>query len=162
TGGRHRRAWLPRGAAPPSPRRGGRQGRAAGGPLTTRPPTQPAPGATPPPRAPPAAGCFAPREPWRVGGRGGGAPSARAAAARCRSDAHIERGAALMRSPGVGGRGGAGGGEEVGAGVTRVAVGDHVVCSFIPACGTCRYCSTGRQNLCDAGKNAATGEFADG
>jgi S-(hydroxymethyl)glutathione dehydrogenase/alcohol dehydrogenase len=52
--------------------------------------------------------------------------------------------------------------EAVGAGVTRVAVGDHVVCSFIPACGACRYCSTGRQNLCDAGKNASTGEFPDG
>jgi S-(hydroxymethyl)glutathione dehydrogenase/alcohol dehydrogenase len=50
----------------------------------------------------------------------------------------------------------------VGEGVTRVAVGDHVVCSFIPACGACRYCSTGRQNLCDAGKNASTGEFPDG
>jgi alcohol dehydrogenase (nicotinoprotein) len=62
----------------------------------------------------------------------------------------------------VGGHEGAGVVEAVGEGVTRVAVGDHVVCSFIPACGSCRYCSTGRQNLCDAGKNAATGEFPDG
>ncbi|HEX6196068.1 MAG TPA: zinc-binding dehydrogenase, partial [Jiangellaceae bacterium] len=36
------------------------------------------------------------------------------------------------------------------------------VCSFIPACGSCRYCSTARQNLCDQGKNAATGEFPNG
>ena len=40
---------------------------------------------------------------------------------------------------------------EVGPNVTSVAVGDHVSASFIPSCGSCRYCSTGRQNLCDAG-----------
>ncbi len=43
---------------------------------------------------------------------------------------------------------------EVGPGVTSVAVGDHVSASFIPSCGRCRYCSTGRQNLCDAGAGA--------
>ncbi|GAA3046922.1 NDMA-dependent alcohol dehydrogenase [Pseudonocardia yunnanensis] len=80
----------------------------------------------------------------------------------CHSDDHVQKGAARMRFPVVGGHEGAGVVEAVGEGVTRVAVGDHVVCAFIPACGTCRYCSTGRQNLCDAGKNASTGEFADG
>ena len=29
--------------------------------------------------------------------------------------------------------------------------GDHVVCSFIPNCGSCRYCATGRQSICDWG-----------
>jgi S-(hydroxymethyl)glutathione dehydrogenase/alcohol dehydrogenase len=67
-----------------------------------------------------------------------------------------------MRFPVVGGHEGAGVVEAVGPGVTRVGVGDRVVCSFIPACGACRYCSTGRQNLCDAGKNASTGQFPDG
>ena len=81
------------------------------------------------------------------------------AAGLCHSDDHIQKGDAMMRFPVVGGHEGAGVVDAVGAGVTRVAAGDHVVCSFIPACGTCRYCSTGRQNLCDAGKNAATGEF---
>src|SRR6202035_1852688 len=52
--------------------------------------------------------------------------------------------------------------EAVGPGVTRVKAGDHVVCSFIPACGTCRYCSTGRQNLCDWGAQMMTGMLADG
>ncbi len=85
-----------------------------------------------------------------------------AAAGLCHSDDHIQKGDAAMRFPVVGGHEGAGVVDAVGAGVTRVGVGDHVVCSFIPACGTCRYCSTGRQNLCDAGKNAATGEFPDG
>jgi NDMA-dependent alcohol dehydrogenase len=80
----------------------------------------------------------------------------------CHSDDHVQKGGARMRFPVVGGHEGAGVVEAVGEGVTRVAVGDHVVCAFIPACGTCRYCSTGRQNLCDAGKNASTGEFSDG
>jgi alcohol dehydrogenase (nicotinoprotein) len=84
------------------------------------------------------------------------------AAGLCHSDDHIQKGAARMRFPVVGGHEGAGVVEAAGEGVTRVAVGDHVVCSFIPACGSCRYCSTAQQNLCDAGKNAATGEFPDG
>jgi alcohol dehydrogenase (nicotinoprotein) len=84
------------------------------------------------------------------------------AAGLCHSDDHIQKGDAAMRFPVVGGHEGAGVVDAVGADVTRVGVGDHVVCSFIPACGQCRYCSTGRQNLCDAGKNAATGMFPDG
>ncbi|GHF49676.1 S-(hydroxymethyl)glutathione dehydrogenase/alcohol dehydrogenase [Amycolatopsis bartoniae] len=84
------------------------------------------------------------------------------AAGLCHSDDHIQKGDAPMRFPVVGGHEGAGVVEAVGGDVTRVAVGDHVVCSFIPACGQCRYCSTGHQNMCDAGKNASTGEFPDG
>jgi alcohol dehydrogenase (nicotinoprotein) len=84
------------------------------------------------------------------------------AAGLCHSDDHIQKGDAPMRMPVVGGHEGAGVVDAVGEGVTRVAVGDHVVCSFIPACGKCRYCSTGRQNLCDEGKNAGTGMFPDG
>lgn len=84
------------------------------------------------------------------------------ASGMCHSDDHIQKGDAFMRFPVVGGHEGAGVVEAVGPGVTRVQVGDHVVCSFIPACGACRYCSTGRQNLCNDGKNASTGEFLDG
>jgi S-(hydroxymethyl)glutathione dehydrogenase/alcohol dehydrogenase len=84
------------------------------------------------------------------------------AAGLCHSDDHIQKGDAAMRFPVVGGHEGSGVVDAVGPGVTRVAAGDHVVCSFIPACGACRYCSTARQNLCDAGKNASTGEFPDG
>ena len=68
-----------------------------------------------------------------------------------------------MRFPVVGGHEGAGVVDAVGDGVTRVKVGDHVVCSFIPACGSCRYCSTGRQNLCDAGQERRRpAQFPDG
>lgn len=52
--------------------------------------------------------------------------------------------------PIIGGHEGAGVVVEVGPGVTSVKPGDHVSASFVPSCGKCRYCSTGRQNLCDA------------
>src|SRR6266699_2405120 len=83
------------------------------------------------------------------------------AAGLCHSDEHI-RATGNARLPLVGGHEGAGVIEKTGPSVTRVQEGDRVACSYIPACGSCRYCSTGRQNLCDAGKNAATGEFPDG
>ena len=44
----------------------------------------------------------------------------------------------------------------------RVKEGDHVVLAFLPACGYCRWCSTGHQNLCDRGANVATGRPLDG
>ncbi len=47
--------------------------------------------------------------------------------------------------------------EEVGPGVTRVKVGDHVVCSFIPNCGSCRYCANGQQSICDMGATILEG-----
>jgi NDMA-dependent alcohol dehydrogenase len=52
--------------------------------------------------------------------------------------------------------------EEVGVGVTRVAPGDHVVCSFIPNCGVCRYCATGRQSICDMGAHILEGYLPGG
>ncbi len=115
-----------------------------------------------------AAVCRAPGQPWEIAELELDPPKANEvrikfhAAGMCHSDDHIQRGDAPMRMPVVGGHEGAGVVDAVGEGVTRVKPGDHVVCSFIPACGKCRYCSTGRQNLCDEGKNASTGEFADG
>jgi alcohol dehydrogenase (nicotinoprotein) len=80
----------------------------------------------------------------------------------CHSDEHVRDGTLPSRYPIVGGHEGAGVVEAVGPEVTGLAPGDHVVCSFIPACGRCRYCSTGRQNLCDLGANAVTGCLPDG
>jgi alcohol dehydrogenase (nicotinoprotein) len=85
-----------------------------------------------------------------------------AASGMCHSDEHLRTGDAVGRLPLVGGHEGAGVVEAVGEGVTRVSPGDHVVCSFIPACGTCRYCSTGHQNLCDMGAQMVTGMLPDG
>jgi S-(hydroxymethyl)glutathione dehydrogenase/alcohol dehydrogenase len=85
-----------------------------------------------------------------------------AASGMCHSDEHVRTGDATGRLPMVGGHEGAGVVEAIGPDVTRVRPGDHVVCSFIPACGTCRYCSTGRQNLCDEGAQMQTGLLSDG
>jgi NDMA-dependent alcohol dehydrogenase len=84
------------------------------------------------------------------------------AAGLCHSDLHLTDGDLPPRYPIVGGHEGSGIIEEVGPGVTKVKPGDHVVCSFIPNCGTCRYCSTGRQNLCDMGATILEGCMPDG
>jgi alcohol dehydrogenase (nicotinoprotein) len=75
----------------------------------------------------------------------------------CHSDVHVQHGDLEARLPMVLGHEGAGIVEEVGPGVTRVAPGDHVVCSFIPNCGICRYCATGRQSICDMGATILEG-----
>ncbi|BBX32916.1 zinc binding alcohol dehydrogenase [Mycolicibacterium mageritense DSM 44476 = CIP 104973] len=84
------------------------------------------------------------------------------AAGLCHSDLHLTDGDLPPRFPIVGGHEGAGIIEEVGPGVTKVKPGDHVVCSFIPSCGHCRYCSTGRQSLCDMGATILDGCMPDG
>ena len=75
----------------------------------------------------------------------------------CHSDIHIAHGDLPARLPMVLGHEGAGIIEEVGPGVTRVKPGDHVVLSFIPNCGVCRYCATGRQSICDMGATILEG-----
>ncbi|MFT5421873.1 MAG: S-(hydroxymethyl)glutathione dehydrogenase/alcohol dehydrogenase [Candidatus Endobugula sp.] len=40
--------------------------------------------------------------------------------------------------------------EEIGDGVTSLAVGDHVIPLYTPECGQCRYCLSGKTNLCQA------------
>ena len=82
------------------------------------------------------------------------------AAGLCHSDEHI-RSKGMARLPLVGGHEGAGIVVETGPGVTRVKAGDRVSCSYIPVCGKCRYCSTGKQNLCDAGLYAGVGCLPD-
>jgi len=73
------------------------------------------------------------------------------AAGLCHSDDHLRTGDIPVRYPIVGGHEGAGIVEETGAGVSRLKPGDHVVCSFLPACGHCRFCARGMTNLCDLG-----------
>ncbi|MBS1838855.1 MAG: alcohol dehydrogenase catalytic domain-containing protein, partial [Actinobacteria bacterium] len=73
-------------------------------------------------------------------------------AGMCHSDEHVVAGDMLVpHFPFIGGHEGSGVVEAVGAGVDTVAPGDHVAMSFVPSCGRCKWCSTGRQNLCDLG-----------
>ena len=84
------------------------------------------------------------------------------AAGLCHSDEHLRHGDIVPRFPIVGGHEGAGVIEKVGPGVTRLQPGDHVICSFLPVCGHCRWCSTGKSNLCDMGATILDGVLPDG
>ncbi|MGH9047032.1 MAG: NDMA-dependent alcohol dehydrogenase, partial [Acidimicrobiales bacterium] len=88
-------------------------------------------------------------------------------AGMCQSDEHLRLGdmipapelAALMPSmfPVIGGHEGSGFVTAVGPEVQHVAVGDRVAASFIPSCGMCFWCASGRQNLCDLGAHTLSG-----
>jgi len=108
-------------------------------------------------------------EPWKVEEVELGDPVAGevkvklAASGLCHSDEHLVTGDIPIGMPVIGGHEGAGVVEAVGPGVTSVKEGDHVVLGFIPSCGRCRMCSTGRQNLCDLGSQLMGGvSLADG
>jgi S-(hydroxymethyl)glutathione dehydrogenase/alcohol dehydrogenase len=76
----------------------------------------------------------------------------------CHSDHHLLTGDIPVAAfPILGGHEGAGIVIEVGDGVEHLAVGDHVVMSFIPSCGTCPACQTGLRNLCDLGMGLLSG-----
>lgn len=74
------------------------------------------------------------------------------AAGVCHSDYHVISGQGGHAFPVVLGHEGAGEVLAVGDGVTRVAVGDHVVLSWIPYCGTCFHCSHDETHLCQTHK----------
>ncbi|HEY8081771.1 MAG TPA: NDMA-dependent alcohol dehydrogenase [Acidimicrobiales bacterium] len=88
-------------------------------------------------------------------------------AGMCQSDEHLRNGnisappeilAFLTKNgsmfPAIGGHEGAGIVESVGAEVHDFAPGDYVAASFIPSCGKCSWCATGRGYICDL--NATT------
>ena len=91
------------------------------------------------------------------------------AAGLCHSDEHLVTGDMVPSPemleamgldsffPIIGGHEGAGIVEAVGPEVRSVEVGDHVSASFVPSCGHCRYCTTGRGNLCNAGAGTLGG-----
>jgi Zn-dependent alcohol dehydrogenase len=74
-----------------------------------------------------------------------------AAAGVCHSDLSVVDGSRIRPLPMALGHEAAGVVEEVGAGVRDVSPGDHVVLAFVPSCGQCVECSSGRPALCVAG-----------
>jgi len=72
-----------------------------------------------------------------------------AACAICHSDIHFIEGAWGGDLPAVYGHEAAGVVDSVGADVTRVAPGDHVVVTLIRSCGHCHYCTQGNLVQCD-------------
>ena len=86
-----------------------------------------------------------------------------AAAGLCHTDDHLLKGDLsapneVMEAlglpamfPMIGGHEGSGVVVQVGEGVSRFAPGDHVVMSFVAACGQCRWCAVGMEYLCDLG-----------
>ncbi len=71
-----------------------------------------------------------------------------AACGVCHSDLSATNGTIALPPPLVLGHEAGGEVIEVGEGVTGLALGDHVVSSFIYMCGKCRFCSSGRPVLC--------------
>lgn len=125
--------------------------------------------------------CSGLNEPWKTEEIDIDPPVAREVRVRmvyaglCHSDEHLRSGdisappevlemiGVPSMFPVVGGHEGSGVVTEVGPSVTQVAVGDHVAVSFIPSCGICHWCASGRQNLCDLGMaTLAGGMIADG
>ena len=81
----------------------------------------------------------------------------------CHSDDHITTGDMPMGIyPMAGGHEGAGIVHQVGPNTPGWEVGDHVVLSFLPGCGKCRWCASGKQNLCDLGATLLMGCRPDG
>ncbi|MFC7343840.1 NDMA-dependent alcohol dehydrogenase [Saccharopolyspora griseoalba] len=85
-----------------------------------------------------------------------------AASGLCHSDDHVATGDVPVGVyPYAGGHEGAGVVTAVGPDTPGYEVGDHVVFSFLPACGKCEFCARGLSNLCDLGASLLTGARAD-
>jgi S-(hydroxymethyl)glutathione dehydrogenase/alcohol dehydrogenase len=83
-----------------------------------------------------------------------------AATGVCHSDLSVINGVLPLPPPIVLGHEGAGVVAELGPGTTGFEVGDHVVLSFVPSCGTCRECVTGHPVFCTSGE--PNGRMLDG
>ena len=72
----------------------------------------------------------------------------------CHSDLSVVDGSRPRPRPMVLGHEASGIVREVGPEVTEFAAGDHVVFSWVPVCGRCLYCASGRGSLCEPGAQA--------
>lgn len=77
-----------------------------------------------------------------------------AGAGLCHSDLSVVDGSRPRKMPLVMGHEASGTVREVGAETSEFAAGDHVVFSFVPICGRCRLCVSGRGALCEPGAQA--------
>ena len=77
-----------------------------------------------------------------------------AGAGLCHSDLSVVDGSRPRTMPMVMGHEASGIVREVGAEVNEFAPSDPVVFSFVPICGRCRFCASGRGALCEAGAQA--------
>jgi Zn-dependent alcohol dehydrogenase len=80
----------------------------------------------------------------------------------CHSDLSVIEGGIGAHLPVVLGHEAAGVVEAVGRSVTRLARGDKVMLTPLPACGACYWCQRGQPTLCAAAQGFATGLRADG
>ena len=81
----------------------------------------------------------------------------------CRTDLHVMRGERrVAMTPMVLGHEAAGVVEATGSAVNGITVGDHVVLTFIPGCGRCRWCQQGLHHLCAEGPRITQGPQLDG
>ncbi|AFZ65715.1 zinc-dependent alcohol dehydrogenase family protein [Deinococcus peraridilitoris] len=86
-----------------------------------------------------------------------------AAAGLCHSDLSVIEGVRPRPLPMLLGHEASGVVVSIGPGVRSVAAGDHVVCTFVPSCGHCLPCATGRPALCEPGAQAnAAGTLLSG
>ena len=76
----------------------------------------------------------------------------------CHSDDHVATGDIPVGVyPFAGGHEGAGIVTAAPPNHKGIKEGDHVVFSFLPSCGHCRWCASGQQNLCDLGAGLLAG-----
>jgi len=94
--------------------------------------------------------------------RAGEVAVAIAACGVCHSDLSAVNGTFPLPVPAVLGHEAAGVIEAVGAGVTHLAVGDHVVLTPSPACGQCYWCVRGEHSICADVIGLATATLPDG
>jgi alcohol dehydrogenase/S-(hydroxymethyl)glutathione dehydrogenase/alcohol dehydrogenase len=81
-----------------------------------------------------------------------------AAVGLCRTDYHVMRGERrVAMRPMVLGHEAAGVVEAIGAAVGAIKPGDHVVLTFIPGCGNCRWCRQGLHHFCAEGPRITQG-----
>src|SRR4051812_30952208 len=86
-----------------------------------------------------------------------------AASGVCHSDLSMSDGKVPTDRPIVLGHEGAGVVAAVGEGVRDLAVGDHVVLTWVAECGECYPCTRGQGYLCEPGQQAANaGSLLDG